>query len=412
MSNLHWRNLYEVHHQRWDDFVREHIPEARLVKDGFHNRVYRNADRAYKVYLNSNDDDRGTHQALQSEFEIYQMCEGNLWSINPKYSHKKGEWEVMAMNWLSGPTMNVLIENQEANKISFLSLVKCLFVLGWNGVRYKQFRGRHIYLSENRQPIFIDFGGSVRTSPIVALIKNMSPVAKTNNGWGLSSFGYIGAVMFREKFRKKSQSKNINYINMRPHESFSENVIKQQHEKNKNEAWKALKLGRVAQSKDFKEWKKSIYQWIDKNPEFGCDLLRWEYEEGAIVWGGESWGVIWDQIRSHIDFKDKTVIEVGCGMGLAAVHARLAGASYIHSFWIDSADKDVGQKAVNFFDVDCVEISSIQNRAKASTTEDDVIGLALSIYTNENHWSQVCESLKNCSIIAKRSRKGIDFITQ
>ena len=69
--------------------MREHIPKARLVKDGFHNRVYRNADRAYKVYLNSNDDDRGTHQALHSEFEIYQMCEGNLWSINPKYSHKK-----------------------------------------------------------------------------------------------------------------------------------------------------------------------------------------------------------------------------------------------------------------------------------------------------------------------------------
>ena len=118
---------------------------------------------------------------------------------------------------------------------------------------------------------------------------------------------------------------------MRPNESFSENVIKQQHEKNKNEAWKALKLGRVAQSKDFKEWKKSICQWIDKNPEFGCDLLRWEYEEGAIVWGGESWGVIWDQIRSHIDFKDKTVIEVGCGMGLAAVHhALLARVTSIH----------------------------------------------------------------------------------
>ena len=150
--------------------------------------------------------------------------------------------------------------------------------------------------------------------------------------------------------------------------------------------------------------------WAGAFPEQICDVFRWEFDEGAIIWGGDSWGVIWDEIRRKIEFGGKRVLEYGGSMGLGPVHARLAGAESVVSLADGDAAQRVGRNATAFFGVDQVEFRTIAagNLERPAASAD--IGLALSLSANEADWSKVRDALAGCVLVIRRTRQGLEFL--
>ena len=77
------------------------------------------------------------------------------------------------MKLIKTESLDHMIEKGTAYKHSIVKLIIVLVYISKKGILYKQLRGRHTFLGENGYPIFIDFGGSIKTSHMRALIYNI-----------------------------------------------------------------------------------------------------------------------------------------------------------------------------------------------------------------------------------------------
>lgn len=410
-DDQNWVQGYIRNQQCWDEFLEKELPRAVPIKWGLSKRVFKRRDRIIKVWLRTESAPISHNEGIQKEFQINELCEEILWTLRPAYSACDGQWEMMEIDELKGSPLNVMLAEGNTGKVNLFELLRSLVVLSWLGVAYKQLRGRHIFWGEDRRPVFIDFGDSQKTSRWSAFYYNLAPIKWVNGRLQVSNFGYLTSIIIRNKIGGKKQGKRRSgYLKGRFHESIAPEEIAIQHHKNCNDLNRVPPAGSLEANYLFRKWKQMVCDWVEACPGRGCDLFRWEFKEGAIIWGGESWGVVWEEIRRKISFNDKRVVEYGCSMGLGPVHACLEGASSVHSFTDDPSDVDVGERAVEFFGVKQVQFSVVGNDENPAQTTDGAIGLALSIKANENNWDRVRKALTGCAVIVKRTRDGIEYL--
>ncbi len=408
-----WTKKYLDYQNRWDGLLKAQFPSAQLIKSGLNDRVYLQGDRIIKASFIKRDKRRERQHSLRAEFEMNKVCEGKLWNLDPAYRENPGEWELLMIDYMSGPTLNRLIEINQAGRVRLGSLIYALLYLSWKGVSYKALRGRHIFVGSDRKPVFIDFGDSWWDTRWGAFQHNLAPIKKEKGKWQISRFGYLAACILRQPLRRSpTGSKACDAIpSERSFESNDESFVRRQLEKNRDDLKLEPVEGSLSACTSFRDWKQSIVDWAEAFPEQICDVFRWEFEEGAIVWGGDSWGVIWDQISRKIDFQGKRVLEQGTSLGLGPVHARLAGAQSVISIVESDASRRMGENAVSFFGVDQVCFEKPSGEKFERRAEGD-IGLALSIATNESNWGALKKALSGCTVIIRRTRGGLDFINQ
>lgn len=403
---MSWTNSYKENHKKWDLLVEELFPDAVLIKWGLNQRVYQKEKKIYKIRLCGGSDRGG----LEFEYETNKKCEGVLWNLEPQYKLVAGKCEYLALKQMTGHTLDIHIAKGNSQVLKLHLLIKSLFFLSCKGIAYKQLRGRHTYIDSRRRPVFIDFGNSRRTNFFDALITNLFPFSNENGKWQVSRFGYIFSTVVRQKlFKKNNSPKNVGLVKNRPHESLQDSVLLAQHKKNLSDLNDGNIRGEIAQMGSFRVWKKSITAWFKEYPNRSKDLLRWEFDEGARVWGGESWAVIWDEIRRKIELRGKNIIECGFSMGLAAVHARMDGAKSIVSYQADELSLEVGVNAQKFFILDNIYYKYL-NDVSALPGNDQIVGFALSIHENKKNWIKIEEKLRPCATIVKRTENGIEII--
>lgn len=401
---MDWVHSYCANQGRWDEIIGELFPKASLLKWGKTQRVYLLNKKIFKIQINYID-----NNSLKKEYEINKICEGVLWDLQPRYRFKSYEWEYMELNHLTGPALDSHIANSNGSVLKLNLFIRALFYLSKKGIVYKQLRGRHIYIDELNRPVFIDFGSSIITSPIISLLRNFSLFSRESGRWALSRFGYIFCAVIRQKIFKKKKVESMGCIKNRPHESFLERSILFQHKKNCDDLKLRKTKEKVMRYDGFENWKRSICVWFKKNPNNYMDLLRWEFESDVRIWGGEHWGVIWDEIRRKVPINGKSIVECGFSMGLAAVHARLDGAKSVLSFQSNLSSLDVGEAAQRFFLSSNIKHFLIEEKFPI-TGSNQLIGLALSIHENETNWSKVYAKLSSCTTIVRRSTDGIEII--
>lgn len=408
----HWVREYLRNQDRWDEFVAAQCPDARLIKWGLYSRVYLYEDRIIKASIIGAGQGEGENHSLRSEFEMNEVCEGKLWELHPSYREKPGEWEMLMLDHLSGRTLHQLIEMNHAGKVRLCALINALLYLSWKGLSYKQLRGRHIFVGSDRKPVFIDFGGSEWDSRWNAFRKNLSPITKEKSKWQISRFGYLAACILRQSLRRPPTCSEAGDATSseRSFESNDESFVRRQLKKNRDDLKMESVKGALSACTSFLAWKQSVVDWAEEFPEQISDLFRWEFNE-AIIWGGDSWGCIWDEIRRKVEFRDKRVMELGGSLGLGPVHARVAGAQSVISIVESDASMRIGENAVSFFGVDRVRFERSSGEKSERRVEGD-IGLALSITTNESNWGAVRKALSGCTLIIRRTRGGLDFIDQ
>lgn len=408
----HWTKGYLGNQHRWNELLKVQFPSAQLIKWGLIKRVYLLDGRIIKVsFVGSGDSDAERH-CLRNEFEMNQVCEGKLWELRPAFQEKSGEWEMLKLDYLSGHTLNQLIEINQAGKIRLFSLIHALLYLSWKGLSYKQLRGRHIFLGSDGHPVFIDFGGSKWSTRREAFWNNLAPIKKEKGEWHISRFGYLATCILRQSFQRSPKYSDSGEVapSKRSFESNDEIIVRLQLGKNREDLKQEPVKGSLSSSTLFRAWKQSVVDWAEAFPEQICDVFRWEFDEGAVIWGGDSWGVIWDEIRRKIEFGGKRVLEYGGSMGLGPVHARLAGAESVVSLADGDAAQRVGRNATAFFGVDQIEFRTIAagNLERPAASAD--IGLALSLSANEADWPKVRDALAGCVLVIRRTRQGLEFL--
>lgn len=409
----HWTKGYLGNQHRWDELLNDQFSGAQLIKWGLNKRVYLLDGRIIKVsFVESGESDAERH-CLRTEFEMNEVCEGKLWELRPAFHEKAGEWEMLQMDHLPGHTLNQLIELNQAGKIRLFSLIHALFYLSLKGLSYKQLRGRHIFLRSDGHPVLIDFGGSQWSTRREAFWNNLAPIKKEKGEWHISRFGYIATCILRQSFQRSPKYSDSGKVapSKRSFESNDETFVRLQLGKNREDLKREPVKGDLSSSKLFRAWKQSVVDLAEAFPEKICDVFRWEFNEGAVIWGGDSWGVIWDEISRKIKFQGKRVLEQGGSLGLGPVHARLAGAQSVVSFIDNDASKRAGENAVSFFGVDQVYFELPSGKKFTGIANGD-IGLALSITANESNWEAVKKTLSACALVVRRTRGGLDFIEQ
>ena len=407
-----WTQGYLRNQDRWDEFVEAQCPGAGLIKWGLHGRVYLYKDRIIKASIIGVSPDEGESHSLRSEFEMNEVCEGKLWELHPVFREKPGKWELLMLDHLSGHTMNRLIEMNQAGKVRLFSLINALLYLSWKGLSYKQLRGRHMFVGSDRRPIFIDFGGSKWGTRWGAFWNNLAPIKREKGKWHISRFGYLAACILRQSLKRSPRYSESCEVapSERSFESSDESFVLEQMRKNREDLKREPVKGGLSACTLYCAWKQSVVDWAGAFPEQICDVFRWEFNEGTIIWGGDSWGVIWDEIRRKIEFRGKRVLEYGGSMGLGPVHARLAGAESVVSLADGDVAQRVGRNATAFFGVDQVEFRTIAagNLERPAASAD--IGLALSLSANEADWPKVRDALAGCVLVIRRTRQGLEFL--
>jgi SAM-dependent methyltransferase/predicted Ser/Thr protein kinase len=329
---------YKEQEGRWDSFIEKYYANSEILRWGTNHRVYRNNKRAIKVeWKEGVSADKKLR--LEYEYEILKSIEGKASTLNPNYKCIDGDWHVIEMDFLDGESLEDLILQGKASKVSIYTLFKKIFLISCAGVFYKQFRARHIFQSANGDIGFVDFGHSVFTSPLIALYKNISLVSINN--WSIKAGRFMSIVIEilrnkkniaanMEKLRNQKALTSYSRKSLRPKSALPEGL-------NTNPG------DRIA-AKHISKLEGSLVKAIQENKKAALDTFQYQLC-GYGMTGYRDWGCVWDFIRRNIDFSGKRILDLGCGIGAVAAFSRLERSKNVLS--IDN-DKHLLSAAKNY----------------------------------------------------------------
>ena len=323
---------------RWDSLIEKYYCNSEILRWGANHRVYKNNSRVIKIEWKEgiNADKK---LRLEYEYEILKSIEGKVFILNPDYKCIDGDWHVIEMDFLDGESLEDLILQGKASKVSIYTLFKKLFLISCAGVFYKQFRARHIFQSANGDIGFVDFGHSSFTSPLIALYKNISLFSINN--WSIKAGRFISIAieilrnrkditLSIEKFRHEKAMTSYARKSLRPKSALPEGL-------NTNPG------DRVA-ANHISKLEDSLIKAIHENKKTALDTFQYQLC-GYGMTGYRDWGCVWDFIRRNIDFSNKRILDLGCGIGAVAAFSRLEGSKHVLS--IDN-DKHLLSAAKNY----------------------------------------------------------------
>ena len=323
--------LYQKQELRWREFLDRNFSEARILHWSPEHRVYRCGRRVVKIEwaMAASQD---PHLRLDYEFSLLERLEGSALHLNPSYQVIDEKWHVLGMDWIEGKSLDQLIREGRAGHISVGKLLSKLFRISLAGVIYKQLRARHILRSTNGELEFIDFGGSFRANPLVALWWNFAPVLFTRGSWQTGRlFGLLHTML------GQGNSATATAHNARRMSDTVSPIAVRRWRANKRRVAQALpdnlvnSPGNVVAARNFAKMECCLREAVQIDPRI-CENTYKFYFADYRIFGNRDWGVIWGHIAQRVDFFGKRVVDLGCGMGCMAAFTRIVGGAHAISF--------------------------------------------------------------------------------
>lgn len=157
--------------QTWNKFLENNFPShIQLLKSARGHRVYKLKDLIIKIDLIDKEKNLlGSN--LKNEFTILKILDKTNYNLNPKFK-KIDNWELLEIDYIEGDLLELSPNKEKISLKIFWKILLGLWVVSLKGIKYKQFRGRHIIKLNNNEIKFIDFGSSEISSPISSLFYN------------------------------------------------------------------------------------------------------------------------------------------------------------------------------------------------------------------------------------------------
>ncbi len=323
-------DLYLHQENQWRTNVTERIGDGSVLLDASSDtldaRTYQHNDRVIKVRKLQGDCD--SHTKLYREYQVESYLDNSLKdrAFEPHYQINDG-YELLSINYKSGMLVERLLERKELAFRDILRITAAVLRINLQGISHRDLKSDNIRIDQSKTVSLIDFDQAVRTTPIKAIVNDFLGV-----GFGIPSaihplrrliqrvISYKAPVLGRAlRAIKKVNSLDGNATVL----TLTEKTSMRPELSKLKTAWEI-----AARSNASTPGAQSAY--------YGLTL------DGYGFLGERSWESRWDAIKRVVKFQGKSVLELGCNMGLFSTFMRLNGAGRAVGLDID---RDIIQAA-------------------------------------------------------------------
>ena len=299
----------------WDNFLQSRFSnDIELLRWGQSHRVYKVDSKVLKIEK-INDEKNPFNLGLKYESEVLNLLKKTSYNLNPKFSRLDDTWDVLELDFVDGELLELDDNKRNLNLLTFLNIILGLLLLSIKGIKYKQFRGRHILKSKNNSIKFIDFGQSEISTFLKAFLYNFKLF-----GIGKKKIE-LGKLLYLFYFNFFKRKKNINILDNAKNRFF----------KNKNRliyaAPKYLKKdpGDLVAAKHLELMELDLEEAVKLDKYVYLDILDIKFDKYGLS-GNKDWGFIWHNISKTTNFTNKVVFEINCCQAALTSFSVLHGA--------------------------------------------------------------------------------------
>lgn len=277
-----------IHESKFDLSRKTYLLDDIVIKS-------RKIDEDQSGHLRTND--------LEKEYNILKKCSGINGIPQALYYSRNNDYENLLLTLVSG----VPLEYLKLNLFQFISvlwkLFNLLFKLSAGRISHNDLVPLNILVTENLKVSLVDFDQAVVTSRLKAFAGNYIGV-KT----GKSKVSYSMITVIKDFLRKK----------------FPNTIYSLKQFLSKNNVLEDHKLPMIDENADpelkkmFKAWK--IAQKSNaSSPGFPLAYYSIDFKSTHLP-GERPWIERWNKFKNVTEYQGKTIIELGCNMGLLSTY--------------------------------------------------------------------------------------------
>lgn len=295
---------YKNQENEWDKLINRKYPGSECVRWSPWHRVYKYKKKVIKIQHNLNQT-VPYNQTLKNEHSILSLLanENDIYQV--KFEETKS-WELMEIKFYEAETLQEYFFYKRSISFKlFISLLKEIIFLIKKNINYKQLRPKHTFIFDDSKVAFIDFGGSS--------IQKKSDVIVPTIFRTYHYFIHILKHILNKDYYRKSIENNYKWDNnkkrkkdMLPDTLMSECIGKEV----KNNI---LKMEEV------------LFRVYELNPELRRDSYFLQLNK-YVLFGDKDANLLWDRIKSKLDVKNKSIIDIEPGLAVFSVFSKFNGA--------------------------------------------------------------------------------------
>ena len=236
---------------------------------------------------------------LKAEFEILKLCSGIKGVPEDPYYCNNGRYELLFIGHLSGTQlMNLKLTFGNLVKI-IPKLVRILINLSEKGICHNDLVPRNILVTENISISLIDFDQAIITTPVKAFAGNFLGI-----NIGKSKVNYSFSTIIKHYIKQKfpTLSVRIKKILGRADEN-EKSKLPEINNNAKPELLSMLNAWQIAQESNASAPGVNIAY-------YGFNFMEYHFP------GERPWADRWNVLKNISDYSGKTIVELGCNMGL------------------------------------------------------------------------------------------------
>lgn len=317
---------YQNEQQEWDNFIIKEIGDkAELISvsvTSSDNRVYLDENSVYKIRRLTPASVRGRLNSLEDEC-LFMKRLTDYGNIASPISYKRlGQWEILEMTKISRLIIHDPTFGQPREQFKdFLRIIKFAWSINRIGCSHGDYHFQNIGLNQEGELSIFDFDQATIANPLQSFMRDFFGLGKYARPNDISLFRRAGNVQFiwlpikaYRIFKKvcirllqKLQKKQSHYSSTT---SFLNERVALLNDSSLNlltEAWDKASSSNASSP--------------------GSPLAYYSIDINGVNFPGERpWLFRWNTIHKSIIFEEKSFLELGCNMGLLALHAKLSGA--------------------------------------------------------------------------------------
>lgn len=290
-------------------------------------RVYRVGSSIVKI-VRRRTYSPGGGQLLAREAEVLShLAETGLLAEMPRYE-EVGPWQVLWRPYVDGQPLARAFEHASIRsrlRMAYRAL-RSIVVVNSSGVVHSDVVPNNLVVTEDGLVQLIDFGNARVATGAIASYEEWRGILLSRHGVAVRTAKAFGAAALpgsRRLYRA---------VKLRRQRPFALSVVPSPEYELLAQAWRRLS-----------RWNTSSGEWL-AYASLSID--------GILFPGWRPWLLRWDRISESVDFRGKTVIDLGCNSGLLGVFAMLAGAASVDGIESDPSIVDAARLVAAAFGVD------------------------------------------------------------
>jgi len=280
------------------------------------------ADPSRKIFLLNDiiiksrklDTDRSAHlrhNDLKKEYEILKLSDAVKGIPKALHYHKNELYELFLLSYLPGVQLhNLQLSFFQTVKVT-LKVLKILVRLSISGICHNDVTPQNVLLTDKSNVSLVDFDQAVRTTIVKALAGNILGI---KSGESIVSYGLN--TIFKDYLRKH----------------FPNFLYSTKRLLGRNQEFEKHELPAINDDADPK-LKQLLDAWrLAQKSNASAPALPLAYYaidfKGYHFPGERPWNERWDRLKNVSGYSGKTILELGCNMGLLSIHLlKEAGAA-------------------------------------------------------------------------------------